>query len=179
MIAGTGISNAQVGILRRALNKQIGKEIDTAVNKNTQDNSGTKATGRGLFGGKIDIKYDDEYLFTGRIYMMMETYDKNDVSKSDFITYFNANTLNAGMEVRITNPEKGESSLPTRFIFDNDNRCFLMLVEGEDSKTGIISTIPDDSTLDSTDRKSENKRDKTGNYHQDGKYTNDRRIQMR
>lgn len=147
LIAGTGISNAQVGILRRALNKQIGKEIDTAVNKNTQDNTGTKATGRGLFGGKIDIKYDDEYLFTGRIYMEMETYDKNDVSKSDFLTYFNANTLNAGMEVRITNPEKGESALPTRFIFDNDNRCFLMLVEGEDSKTGIISTIPDDSTL--------------------------------
>jgi len=147
LIAGTGISNAQVGVLRRALNKQIEKEIDTAINKNAQEKSGTKTTGRGLFGGKIDIKYDDEYLFTGRIYMVMETYDKKDVSKSDFLTYFNANTLNAGMEVKITNPEKGESALPTQFIFDNDNRCFLMLIEGEDSKTGIISTIPDDSTL--------------------------------
>ena len=62
--------------------------------------------------------------FTGRIYMVMETYDKKDVTKSDFYTYFNTNTLNAGMEVKITNPEKGETSLPTQFIFDNDNRCF-------------------------------------------------------
>jgi len=147
LVAGTGISDAQVGVLRRALNKQIGKEIDTAVNKNATDNSGTKATGRGLFGGKIDIKYDDEYPFTGRIYMTMETYDKKDVSKSDFFTYFNANSLNAGMEIMVTNPEKGESALPTHFIFDNNNRCFMILVDGESSKTGIISTIPDDSTL--------------------------------
>ena len=35
----------------------------------------------------------------GRIYMEMEIYDKKDVKKSDYYTYFNANTRNAGIEV--------------------------------------------------------------------------------
>lgn len=78
---------------------------------------------------------------------MMETYDKKDVSKSDYFTYFNANTLNAGIEVKIVNPDNSEQSIPTQFIFDNDNRCFIMLMQGEDSKTGIISTIPSDSAM--------------------------------
>jgi hypothetical protein len=43
-------------------------------------------------------------------------------------------------------PEKSKPPF-TVFIFDNDNKCFIMLVQSEDSKTGIISTIPDDSTL--------------------------------
>jgi hypothetical protein len=79
--------------------------------------------------------------------MQMETYDKKDVAKSDYLTYFNANSSNAGIELRVTDPEKGESVVPTMFIFDNENRCFMILIPGEDSKTGIISTIPDDSTL--------------------------------
>lgn len=159
-------SNAQFGVLRKSLNKAINKEIenkvDTAVDKSIkeneknnpdkvpasgQENGGTKATGRGLFGGKIDIKYNDEYGFTGRIYMQMETYDKKDVLKSDYYTYFNSNTLNAGIELNVQNPDKKESTLPTVFLFDNDNRCFLMLVNNGESKTGIISTIPSDSAL--------------------------------
>lgn len=79
--------------------------------------------------------------------MVMESYDKKDVTKSDFYTYFNTNTLNAGIEVKVTNSEKGETPMATQFIFDNDNRCFMMLVRNEDSRTGIISTIPDDSTM--------------------------------
>ena len=86
-----GAANAQGWILRRAINRKIDQKIDSAVDKSAQDkakekqksdqksdstsnqnNGGTKATGRGLFGGKIDIKYDDEYKFTGRIYMQME-----------------------------------------------------------------------------------------------------------
>ncbi|MFZ0280774.1 MAG: hypothetical protein WAL29_03945 [Bacteroidales bacterium] len=149
------LANAQGGILRRAINRQIDNKIDSAIdksakdkaNESTQENSGTKATGRGLLGGKIDIKYEDEYKFTGRLYMQMETYDKKDVVKSDFFTYFNSNALNAGIEVKPVDPKEGEEAVPAVFIFDNDNRCFLMLLESEDSKTGIISTLPDDSTL--------------------------------
>ena len=54
----------------------------------------------------------------------------------------------------------------------------MMLVEGEDSKTGIISTIPDDSTLTAQAENQKVKRDKTGNNHKDRKYKSDRRIQM-
>lgn len=167
IITFSNLSNAQVGALRRAINRQIDNKIDSAIDKSardkakekekadqeqsektsTQDNSGTKATGRGLFGGKIDIKYDDEYKFTGRLYMQMEKYDKNDVMKSDLFTYFNSNTLNTGIEVKPVDAGEGDEAGPAVFIFDNDNRCFMMLIPGDDSKTGIISTLPDDSTL--------------------------------
>jgi hypothetical protein len=49
--------------------------------------------------------------------------------------------------MKVTNPDKKDEAIPTTFIFDNDNRCFMMLLEGDGSKSGIISTIPDDSTL--------------------------------
>jgi hypothetical protein len=156
------ISNAQGYLLRRALNRKIDAKVDSAVDKSerdeaqkrqesdktsTQDNTNAKGTERGLFGGKIDIKHDNEYSFTGMIYSQMESYDKNEVRKSDYYTYFNSASLTAGMEIKLLDPQKGETSLPTQFIFDMNNRCFMMLIEGESSKTGIISTIPDDSTI--------------------------------
>jgi hypothetical protein len=162
MVTIPNISNAQGYILRRALNRKIDAKVDSAVDKSekdeakkrqesdktsTQDDSNAKGTERGLFGGKIDIKHNEIYSFTGVIYSQMESYDDNKVNKSDYYTYFNPASSNAGMEIKITNPENGETSMPTRFIFDMDNRCFMMLIEGESSNTGIISTIPDDSTL--------------------------------
>jgi hypothetical protein len=165
-------SNAQMGVLRRAINRQIDHKVDSAIDKSAQDkarereqadknqtdqnesdktsgkeSSGTKASGRGLFGGKIDIKYNDEYKFTGRIYMEMETYDKKEVKKSDYFTYFNSNTLNAGIEVKVPDPKEGDETVPATFLFDNDNKCLMMLTTNGDSKTGIISTIPSDSAL--------------------------------
>jgi hypothetical protein len=166
VIITTGISNAQVGnILRNKLNKAIGKEVqnkaDSAANK---DQNEPQAEGRrgigGLLGGKTDIKHNDVYDFTGRIYMIMETYDKKDVSKSDYYTYFNTTTANAGIEVQIVNPDKKEESMLTTFIFDNDNRCFMTLIAGTDSKTGIISAIPDDSTLNAQAKGQRNQQEK-------------------
>jgi hypothetical protein len=162
-----GVSNGQGWILRRAIDRKIDQKVDSAVDKSAKDKAkekeksdqnqtdkttstekkGTKETGRGLFGGKIDIKYDDEYKFTGRIYMQMERYDKKDVLKSDFYTYFNSNTMNAGIEVLPVDQKEGDKALPTVFLFDNDNRCLMMLIENKDSKTGMISTIPSDSAM--------------------------------
>jgi len=166
VIITTGISNAQVGgILRNKLNKAIGKEVqnkaDSAAAKN-QDGQQTESRRGlgGLIGGKTDIKHNDVYDFTGRIYMIMETYDKKDVSKSDYYTYFNTTTANAGIEVQIVNPDKKEESMLTTFIFDNDNRCFMTLIAGTDSKTGIISTIPDDSTLNAQAKGQRNQQEK-------------------
>jgi hypothetical protein len=160
-------SNAQFGALRKAINKQIDHKVDSAIDKSAKDkakeneqtdqnqsektsaqnNGGTKATGRGLFGGKIDIKYDDEYEFTGRIYMQMETYDKKDVMKADYYTYYNSNSLNAGIEMLPLDTKQGDKTVPTVFLFDNDNRCFMMLIDNGSSKTGIISTLPSDSAM--------------------------------
>jgi hypothetical protein len=153
-------SYAQGGLLRRAINKTLEHKVDSAVDKSVKDQSdknksdntsgtdnSTKATGRGLFGGKIDIKYDDEYKFTGRLYMQMETYDKKDVKKSDFYTYFNSNTRNAGIEVTAIDPKEADKTIKTVFLYDNDNRCFIMFLGDSDSRTGIISTLPSDSAL--------------------------------
>jgi hypothetical protein len=160
-------SHAQGWILRRAIDRKIEQKVDSAVDKSAQDKAkekkntdqnqtdkatttekkGTKETGRGLFGAKIDTKYDDEYKFTGRIYMQMETYDKKDVLKSDYFTYYNSNTLNAGIEMLPLDAKSGDKTYPTVFLFDNDNRCFMMIIENKDSKTGIISTMPSDSAI--------------------------------
>lgn len=168
--------NAQLGALRRAINKQIDHKVDSTIEKNAKDNAkakeqtdktndnnkqaagGTKETGRGLFGGKIDIKYDDEYKFTGRIYMQLESYDKKDVAKSDYNMYFNANTANAGIEFIPVDP-KDEKVVPTTFLFDAANRSFMILLQSSDSKTGIISSMPSDSaiTAQAKDMKESNK----------------------
>ena len=165
MVSNT--SNAQFGVLRRAVNRQIDHKIDSAIDKSAQDKAkereladtnksdntagkstgGTKETGHGLFGAKIEIKFEDEYKFTGRIYMQMETYDKKEVLKSDYYTYYNSNALNAGIEVLPVDVKEGDKTLPTVFLFDNDNRCFMMLIENKDSKTGIISSLPSDSAM--------------------------------
>jgi len=143
-------SNAQFGVLKKAINKQIGNKVDSAADKKAEENrnasGGTKETGRGLFGGKIDIKYNDVYDFTGRIHMQMESYDKKEVTKSDFYIFFNSNTLNAGMELKPVS-EEGDKTVPSEFLFDNENKCFLILMQNEDSKTGIISTLPSDSAM--------------------------------
>lgn len=185
LIASAGTSNAQVGnILRNRINKAINKEvenkIDTAISqnekeaekdkqKNENDTEGRSKGLGGIFGDGSDVKHDDNYNFTGRIYMQMENYDKKDVKTSDFYTYYNANTLNAGIEVKVENPDNKDEALPVEFVFDYDNRCFIMLMENEGSKTGIISTIPDDSTIAAAARNSKVKGDektvvtKTGN----------------
>ena len=160
-------SNAQAWLLRRAVDRKLEHKVDSAVDKSdkdeakakqqanqkqsdtttTQSKGGTKATGRGLFGGKIDIKYDDEYKFTGKIYMQMETYDKKDVMKSDYYTYYNSNSMNAAIEMLPVDAKEGDKNVPTVFLYDNDNKCFMMLLQNKDSKTGIISTLPSDSAM--------------------------------
>ena len=154
------LSHAQFGVVRRAINRQIDHKIDSSVDKNAQDerdkkakeeseqgnteskdNSGSK---RGLFGGKIDTKYKDNYDFTGRIYMVMETHDKKDVVKSDFYTYFNESNFDAGIDLQTVDPKDGKTVISTVFVFDHDSRAFLMLLSGN---LGTISTIPSDSAL--------------------------------
>jgi hypothetical protein len=157
------VSHAQFGVVRRAINKQIDHKIDSSVDKNAQDerdrkakeeseqgkdeNAGSKdnsGSKRGLFGGKIDIKYKDNYDFTARIYMQMETHDKKDVIKSDFYTYFNESNADAGIDLQTVDPKDGKTVITTVFLFDNESRAFMMLLTGN---MGTISAIPSDSAL--------------------------------
>jgi len=170
------ISNAQGGLLRRAINKTLDHKIDSAVDKNAKDNAAKKqqtegqdqqkGPERGLFGGKINIKHDEEYSFTGRIWSQVENYSDKEMKKSDYYTYYNPSSMNAGMEMKIINPDKKEESLLTKFIFDMNNRSFMMLME---NGTGIISSIPDDSTINAQSKSAKGKNNgeyvvtKTGN----------------
>jgi hypothetical protein len=166
MIILPNTTNAQFGVVRRAINRQIDHKIDSSIEKSAQDErdkkakeeseqnqkgdtvsggtSGNKSKTTGLFGGKIDIKYNDEYDFTGRIYMQMETYDKNEVVKSDFYTYYNTGTKNAGIDLQTVDPKDGKTVISTSFLFDHDNRAFMSLFS---SKIGTISSVPSDSAL--------------------------------
>ncbi len=155
----TNISNAQIGVLRRAMNRELDRKIDSAIINGQQDkanekdqagsttskDNSTKATGKGVFGAKIDNKFLDEYKFTGRLFTQMETYDKKEVSKADFYTYFNNTTMNAGIDVRPVDYKEGDKTQPMVMLFDNDNRTLMMLIAN--SKTGFISAIPSDSAL--------------------------------
>ncbi len=162
------VSFAQFGAVRRAINRQIDHKIDSAIDKSAQDerdkkakedsaankSAGTNATENtaprnknvGLFGGKIDIRYKDNYNFTGRIYMQMENYDKKDVIRSDFYTYFNPDSRDAGIDLQTTDPKQGDNVIMTSFIFDSENRAFMSLLDTQ-SKIGTISSIPTDSAI--------------------------------
>lgn len=160
------VSSAQFGVVRRAINRQIDHKIDSSIDKSAQDERDKKAKEEseqnktdegadkdksapknknvGLFGGKIDIKYKDNYDFTGRIYMQMETHDKKDVIKSDFYTYFNSDNMDAGIDLQTVDPKDEKTVISTIFLFDHDNRAFMSLFT---SNIGTISAVPSDSAL--------------------------------
>ncbi|HVN57942.1 MAG TPA: DUF4412 domain-containing protein [Bacteroidales bacterium] len=141
---------------QQAANKAIenntqNNPADNQANQNTnQGNNRRGSFNIGNMLGGADIKHSDEYSFDGRMYMQMEMYDKKEPMKSDYYIYFNQVNSNAGIEFR-TVAKQGDNSTPvaTVMVYDNDNRCFMMLIDkgGQGQKTGIISTIPSDSAL--------------------------------
>lgn len=167
--------DAQIGgALKSRLNKAINKAVESKADSAAQEGQDQQAAANrpglgGLLGGKTDIPHSDVYNFTGRIHMVMESYDKKDVVKSDYFTYYNANTANAGFEVKIQDPDNKQQSIPTSFIFDNENRAFMILMEGEGSKTGIISAIPDESELEAQTKDVKGKPEKAPTITKTGK----------
>jgi hypothetical protein len=182
----TTVANAQFGAIRKAINKQIDHKIDSSLDKKAQDEQdkqaqeqaaqgkqenagqGTPAPrkGVGMFGGKIDIKYKDNYDFTGRIYMVMEVHDKKDVMNTDNYVYFNESSKDAGMEMQMVDPNDKKKVINTAIIIDYDNRAFMSMFAGE-SKFGTISSLPSDSVLAAQKKNTPDKKKpivtKTGN----------------
>ena len=103
----------------------------------------------GLFGGKVTAKYNESYTYNNRIYMQMEMYDKKDVSKMDYFIYFSDASLDAGFEMKITGKSENgdEVGMLTSSVFDATNKVFLILTDMGTMKMGIISEVPDESTL--------------------------------
>jgi hypothetical protein len=133
----------------KAFDKTMGDKNESSGDQN-KNSGGQKRGGLNLgsvFGGG-DIKHNEEYSFDGRMYMQMEMYDKKDVTKSDYYIYFNKVNSDAGIEFK-TIAKEGDKAEPlsTVMVYDNQNKCFMMLIDKDGQKTGIISTLPSDSAM--------------------------------
>ena len=100
-----------------------------------------------LFGGKVDLKYNDVYNYTSRLYMETESYEKKGVTKMDLYMYYSANSPDIGMETKSVTDENGNSTpVASSMVMDGENKCFIILTDMGTTKIGIISPIPDKST---------------------------------
>ena len=100
-----------------------------------------------LLGGKVDLKYNEEYSFTSRLYMQMETYDKKDVLKTDLFMFFSSMSPSVGMETKSITEEKSNTTpVASTMVMDGENKCFIILTDVNGSKMGIISPMSDENT---------------------------------
>jgi hypothetical protein len=179
MIILPSVSYSQGGyILRRAINRQVEKEVDSLLDKKVQDEqnksrerqrieeqnaakvnedtgeeSSDEGEGQqgavdlgGLFGNKVDLKYNDKYDFTSRLYMQTESYDKKDVTKMDMYMYYSSISPSIGIETKsITSSDGEELPVVSSMVMDGENKCFIMLTDMNGTKMGIISPVPDEN----------------------------------
>ncbi len=167
----------------KSVDKSVDAEIDTAVNKEAEKarakaeareeenkknnnqpeggesagNDGGQAAGAGamgsLFANKVDLKYNDSYGFTSRIYMVSETYDKDETMKIDMYVYYSANHPSMGMETKSVQNAEGETvPVVANMVMDGENKCFLMLTDINGMKMGVISAVPEEGA-EPTDKK--------------------------
>ncbi len=163
------VSNAQLGNfiknkVSKGLNavvKEKANEVDTAAQKRaaaSEINPGTKQKENDegnpggmdftkFLGGKVDLKYNDEYNFTSKLYMVTEAYDKKEVMKIDLYMYFSANSPSVGMETKSLTDKEGKSApVASSMVMDGENKCFIILTDLNGSKMGMISAIPDENS---------------------------------
>jgi len=119
----------------------------TPTNQRAQTGGGMNFGG--ILGGKVTLNYKPSYTFNNRMYMEMEMYDKKDVVKMDYFIYFSDNSVNAGFESKIKgSTDEGEQvTVTTNSIFDGENKVLLLLSDMGTMKMGIISEVPDESTV--------------------------------
>jgi hypothetical protein len=132
-------------------------------------NGGSSGAGfSGLFGNKIDLKYKEDYSFTSRIYMIMEMYDKKDVTKMDYFMFYSSSTPSVGIETKsIDTKEEGAVPVTATMVMDGENKCFLVLTDVNGMKMGMISAIPDENTA-GTQADGKKKKDNPPNFTKTG-----------
>lgn len=99
-----------------------------------------------MMGNKVTLKYNDDYSFSSRIYMVAESYDKKDVIKMDLYMYYSSANPSVGVETKsINSQENGTAPVVSTMVVDADNKCFIVLTEINASKMGIISPAQDEN----------------------------------
>jgi len=125
-------------------------------NKNS---SGGESSGGGmnfakLMGNKITLKYNEDYSFSSRIYMVIETYDKKDPTTMDFYMYYSATSPSAGVETKsVSTKDQGTTPVVAQIIMDGENKCSIMLTDINGMKMGMISAIPDSASQNANGKK--------------------------
>jgi len=140
-------------------------------NQNNQGNSGGRGMNLGglLAGGPVTSKYNETYSFTSRMYMVIEVYEKKEVTKMDYFMYFSASAPNAGMEIMtVAKPEEGDAvPVTAQIILDGENKSFMMLTDMGSMKMGVISSLIDQSAVQTDPKTGQPKKPpvvtKTGN----------------
>jgi hypothetical protein len=106
-----------------------------------------------LMANKVDLKYKEEYSFTSKIYMVSESYDKDEVIKMDFNMYYSATSPSVGVETKtIANNEGEVAPITSTMVMDGENKCFMALTDINGMKMGIISAAPDENSIGATDK---------------------------
>jgi hypothetical protein len=151
------------------INNDIKKNEEAKKTKNQEtEGQGGPDLGR-LMGGKVSLKYNEEYNFTSRLYMQSESYEKKEVMKVDLYMFFSANSPAVGMETKSLTDEKGNSTpVVSTMVMDGENKCFIILTDINGTKMGIISPTPDENAQMQADGKPAQKSNppvytKTGN----------------
>ncbi|MEI7525068.1 MAG: DUF4412 domain-containing protein [Mariniphaga sp.] len=131
-----------------AMEKESNTQRDQANKaKDAQDNSGQAGVDISRFlGGKVDLKYKDDYSFSSRLYMVMETYNKKETMKIDLFMYFSGNSPSVGMETKSFTDKEGKTApIASSMVMDGENKCFIILTDMGGTKMGMISAIPDET----------------------------------
>lgn len=99
----------------------------------------------GLMGGKVNLKYENAYSFRNYMYMQSEIYSDKEVIKVDYYIYYNDDNQNGCVETT-THVGTEDESIPmkTTILFDDSNKCMMMLTDMGTTKIGMISAVPQD-----------------------------------
>jgi len=96
-----------------------------------------------LMGNKVTLKYNDDYSFNSRIYMVTESYDKKDVIKMEMYMYYSSTSPGVGVETAQTdkNGKPVKKTTPPVFTKTGNSRvvagykCDEYSYVDEDNKT--------------------------------------------
>lgn len=146
-----------VGNIGKAVKKETQKEADSIAQAKAEQAVNQKAEGAGenreqkglnlggLLANKVDLKYEQAYSFSNSIYMQAEMYDKKDVLKMDYYIYYNDNNSSGGFESKMNvQTDEGSGAVKTSIVYDNANKCMLLLMDMGEGKFGMISAVPDE-----------------------------------
>lgn len=144
---------SEKGAQRTEANRANNNQPSQASGDQGSQEQGGAAMGKLFGGGKIDLKYKEDYSFSSRIYMVTEVYDKKEVTKADFFMYYSASSPVVGIETKTITDDKGQATPVTaKMVMDGENKSFLVLTDMGEMKMGIISPIPDENSAPADDK---------------------------